>query len=143
MKARWVFCGVASAVWLVGAIALPIIWLEADDAIPHALGFFSVFQNSFIFAMMIAAFLLAAAVVYSFSWLPKERQQKFIASSMPLALGVGLIIAAGVPVKSNNSCGRTHSVVPVVLAPIFLAKPDSDLSFATYEGQSIAAFECD
>ena len=122
---------------------IPVVWLEPHSTFWHAIGLFSVAQNSFTSAMLIAGLLLTGLVVYAFSRLPKERQQKLIGAWVPIVIGVGLLLAAGVPVRSNDECGNRHSVVAAPLAPIFLNDPHKNAPLLTYEFDDTVGVNCD
>jgi ABC-type Fe3+ transport system permease subunit len=143
MKGKWIFCGIAALAWFVGAFVIPPLWLESDETFSQALSLFSVAQNSFTLAMVIAGGALTCMVVYIFIALPQERQQKTIIAWMPLAFAIGLIIALPVPVKSDGYCGHTHSMVPLAFAPVFLVNPDLHAPIATYEADAAVELECD
>jgi hypothetical protein len=143
MKLKWAFCFVASAVWLVSATVLPQLWLATDHGIPHAFDFLYVLQNAFTTALTFAAIPLAGLFIYSFSVLAKERQQTFLVSWLPVVIGLGMVLAIAVPVRSDARCGNQHSVVPLAFSPIFLIDQHLKLQFLTYDLDDPIWEDCD
>lgn len=131
--AKWTFLGVATILYLLGTIGLTIVWLDDQRDVWFELDLFAVTLNSFYVAMGAASLLLTGVFIYAFSAKPSERRQAFIVSTFPIVIGIGLLIATGVPVKSHSACGNKHSIAPTITAPVFLSDPYKSAPFLTYD----------
>jgi hypothetical protein len=130
-------------VWLLTATVVPLYWLQSDAAIPHAIGFISALQHSFLTGMFIAVVPAAALFAYAFGRLPRERQQSFFVTWLPLPIAIGMIFAISTPVKAADECGREkHSVVALALAPLYWSKPHLYEPALTYEAEGFDDEEC-
>lgn len=131
--AKWAFLAIASILYLLGTVGLTILWLDDQRDVWLALDVFAVSLNSFYVAMGAASLMLSGVFIYAFSARPSEDRQGFIVSTFPIVIGIGLLVATGVPVKAQSACGSKHSIAPTITAPVFLSDPYKRAPFLTYD----------
>ena len=141
--AKWAFLGAATIIYLLGTIGLTIVWLDDQSDLSFGLNVFAVTFNSFYLATGAASFVLAGVFIYAFTRKPDDRRQSYIVSTFPVAIGIGLLIATGVPVKAHSACGDKHSIAPTITAPVFLSDPYKSAPFLTYDYDEADPEWCD
>jgi hypothetical protein len=143
MKAfKWAFLGIATAIFVFGMVVLPFLWLETERVIPHAIDLFFVMNTAMTLFLPFASFLFLFVFMYVFARLPEERRAPALKSSLPIVIGIALILMTGVPVKGHDACGNKHSIAPLLIAPVFWSNPNTDAQAATYDLDEVFREDC-